>query len=161
MASAPPPPTKHDVEVNWEDQQRICAFGRLTNRSHELRAMIASKEVCIYSYIIFSYWLILNLVDFSLSLFPTKHKKKRLEDAEEAESEIVLADEDDPCELVLGECFVEMEHSEAEETLNEMISREKDAIGKHKEELNTIESAMKDLKAKLYGKFGTSINLEE
>lgn len=55
MASAPPPPTKHDVEVNWEDQQRICAFGRLTNRSHELRAMIASKEVCIYSYIIFSY----------------------------------------------------------------------------------------------------------
>jgi prefoldin subunit 4 len=101
---------------------------------------------------------------FSLSLsFPHNetHKKKRLEDAEEAESEIVLADEDDPCELVLGECFVEMEHSEAEETLNEMISREKDAIGKHKEELNTIESAMKDLKAKLYGKFGTSINLEE
>jgi hypothetical protein len=49
MASAQPP-TKHDVEVNWEDQQRICAFGRLTNRSHELRAMIASKEVCIYSY---------------------------------------------------------------------------------------------------------------
>lgn len=101
---------------------------------------------------------------FSLSLsFPhkTPPKKKRLEDAEEAESEIVLADEDDPCELVLGECFVEMEHSEAEETLNEMISREKDAIGKHKEELNTIESAMKDLKAKLYGKFGTSINLEE
>ena len=50
MASSapPPPPTKHDVEVNWEDQQRICAFGRLTSRSHELRAMIASKEVCVY-----------------------------------------------------------------------------------------------------------------
>ena len=39
------PPTKHDVEVNWEDQQRICAFGRLNNRTHELRAMIASREV--------------------------------------------------------------------------------------------------------------------
>ena len=48
-SSAPPPPTKHDVEVNWEDQQRICAFGRLTSRSHELRAMIASKEVCVLS----------------------------------------------------------------------------------------------------------------
>ena len=99
-----------------------------------------------------------KMVDF-FSLFSPQ---KRLEDAEEAESELVLADdEDDPCELVLGECFVEMEHSKAEETLNEMISREKDAIGKHKEELNTIESATKDLKAKLYGKFGTSINLEE
>jgi len=99
-----------------------------------------------------------KMVDF-FSLFSPQ---KRLEDAEEAESELVLADdEDDPCELVLGECFVEMERSKAEETLNEMISREKDAIGKHKEELNTIESATKDLKAKLYGKFGTSINLEE
>ena len=155
-SSAPPPPTKHDVEVNWEDQQRICAFGRLTSRSHELRAMIASKEVCVLS----SFLCVLKWFDFFSLFSPTT--QKRLEDAEEAESEIVLADdEDDPCELVLGECFVEMERSKAEETLNEMISREKDAIGKHKEELNTIESATKDLKAKLYGKFGTSINLEE
>lgn len=35
----------HDIEVNWEDQQRICAFGRLNTRSHELSALLKLKQV--------------------------------------------------------------------------------------------------------------------
>ena len=62
----------------------------------------------------------------------------------------------------LAEHAREMEKAAQQQQMAAMeATREKDAIGKHKEELNTIESAMKDLKAKLYGKFGTSINLEE
>ncbi|CAL6328296.1 unnamed protein product [Bathycoccus prasinos] len=124
------PPTKHDVEVNWEDQQRICAFGRLNNRTHELRAMIASRE-------------------------------KQLEDTEEAESEITFADDDSKCDLVLGECFFETEKLKAEEMLQTKIENETKSIEENKEELTSVERAMEQLKGHLYGKFGSSINLEE
>ena len=38
----------HDVEVTWEDQQKICAFGRLTGKAHELQSLVSAKEVIIH-----------------------------------------------------------------------------------------------------------------
>tara|TARA_B100001142_G_scaffold143652_1_gene144777 strand:- start:306 stop:770 length:465 start_codon:yes stop_codon:yes gene_type:complete len=143
------PPQKHDVEVNWEDQQRICAFGRLNNRVHELRAMIASREVQTHFFSPHSN------VDFSLP------KQKQLEDTEEAESEITFADDDTNCDLVVGECFFETEKVKAEEMLQTKVTSERKSIEENKEELTSVERAMEQLKGHLYGKFGSSINLEE
>jgi len=33
-----------DVDVTWEDQQRICAFSRMNARMHEINAEIKAKE---------------------------------------------------------------------------------------------------------------------
>ena len=43
------PATNDDVEVTWEDQQKICAFGRLTGKAHELQSLVSAKEVHIES----------------------------------------------------------------------------------------------------------------
>ena len=45
----PATPKAHDVEVTWEDQQKICAFGRLTGKAHELQSLVSAKEVHIES----------------------------------------------------------------------------------------------------------------
>ena len=37
--------THDDVEVTWEDQQKICAFGRLSGKAHELQSLVSAKEV--------------------------------------------------------------------------------------------------------------------
>jgi prefoldin subunit 4 len=93
-------------------------------------------------------------VDFSL-------KQKQLEDTEDAESEITFADDDSKCDLVLGECFFETEKSKAEEMLRTKSTSERKSIEENKEELTSVERAMEQLKGHLYGKFGSSINLEE
>jgi hypothetical protein len=74
-----------------------------------------------------------------------------LEDTEEAESEITFADDDSKCDLVL----------KAEEMLQTKIENETKSIEENKEELTSVERAMEQLKGHLYGKFGSSINLEE
>ena len=50
MSSQRGPATTHDdVEVTWEDQQKICAFGRLSGKAHELQSLVSAKEVHIES----------------------------------------------------------------------------------------------------------------
>ena len=51
-----PATTTHDddVEVTWEDQQKICAFGRLSGKAHELQSLVSAKEV-YYSVVSVSY----------------------------------------------------------------------------------------------------------
>merc|ERR1719409_1951328 len=41
---ATPPQAHDDVEVTWEDQQKICAFGRLSGKAHELQSLVSAKE---------------------------------------------------------------------------------------------------------------------
>ena len=84
-----------------------------------------------------------------------------MEDTEEAESEITFADDDTKCDLVVGECFFETEKLKAEEMLQTKIENETKSIEENKEELTSVERAMEQLKGHLYGKFGSSINLEE
>mgnify|MGYP001167452996 CR=1 FL=1 len=86
--------------------------------------------------------------------------QKHLEDTEEAEAELMLADENS-CELVIGECFCEIENENCEEKLGEIISKQKGEIEKYRKELKTVSEAMDELKKVLYEKFGQSINLEE
>ena len=84
-----------------------------------------------------------------------------MEDTEEAESEITFADDDTNCDLVVGECFFETEKVKAEEMLQTKVTSERKSIEENKEELTSVARAMEQLKGHLYGKFGSSINLEE
>ena len=36
--------TDDDVEVRWEDQQKICTFGRLNTRMHDIEEDIKEKR---------------------------------------------------------------------------------------------------------------------
>jgi len=84
-----------------------------------------------------------------------------LEDTEEAESEMTFADDDAKCDLVVGECFFETEKLKAEEMLQTKVTSERKSIEDNKEESTRVATAMEQLKGHLYGKFGSSINLEE
>ena len=115
----------HDVEVTWEDQQKICAFGRLTGKAHGLQSLVSAKEVIIHLLVLLFVFANCSRFDFpkllSLRLIITfdsrltsnnnndqtttkkrrpkqqqqQQQQKRLEDAEEAEGEIAFLDESD------------------------------------------------------------------
>mmetsp|Transcript_9732 Transcript_9732/g.24197 ORF Transcript_9732/g.24197 Transcript_9732/m.24197 type:complete len:125 (-) Transcript_9732:329-703(-) len=87
-------------------------------------------------------------------------KKKILEDLEDASNELMLSDEDN-IRYVIGECFVHMEKDAAEEKLTGLTDSANGEVKALSSEVDSIKDKMKDLKTKLYSKFGSSINLEE
>mmetsp|Transcript_47713 Transcript_47713/g.121747 ORF Transcript_47713/g.121747 Transcript_47713/m.121747 type:complete len:118 (-) Transcript_47713:170-523(-) len=87
-------------------------------------------------------------------------KKKAAEDLEDAGNELMLADESEALYLV-GECFLHFTNDEAEERVNAAVAVNTDELARLEDELGKVTSEMKALKSQLYGKFGSSINLEE
>jgi len=135
-----------DTEVRKEDQDHINEFGALNARLHENRA---EKDVMT----------------------------KRLEELDDASAELMMCgggddDEDDEfmgggggggggVSLLLGDAFIQVSENEA----TEYCETEVDKIQKVVDGLNTetteITERQKELKKRLYGRFGASINLEE
>jgi len=119
-----------EVEVTWEDQKNINAFGRLNGHMHEIEDEIVKK-------------------------------KEELLNLEEASNELILLDDDEPVRFKMGEIFVEVPKEEAEQMIERattQASEEVDALG---EKVTSIKKTLAELKVKLYGKFGSAINLEE
>ncbi|GFH30105.1 prefoldin subunit 4, partial [Haematococcus lacustris] len=87
-----------------------------------------------------------------------KAKKKILEDLEDASNELMLSDEEQ-IRYVVGECFVHLDKEVAEARLQGMADAVKDEVQQLVGEVDGTQAKMKELKALLYGKFGTSINL--
>jgi len=90
-----------------------------------------------------------------------KAKSSEHELLDDAANEIILADDEDPVRFAFGECYYEVTKDQAEELLEtkkEKIAGEMAAL---EEELGTVRGTLADLKAKLYGRFGKNINLEE
>ncbi|XP_065674965.1 prefoldin subunit 4 isoform X2 [Hydra vulgaris] len=86
--------------------------------------------------------------------------KKQLQNYEDAGDEIMLND-DESVSVYIGETFFKMSKDEAQAFIDEgkeSIEKELKILAK-KAEAHTME--LKDLKIKLYAKFGTNINLEE
>ena len=135
-----------DTEVRKEDQDHINEFGALNARLQENRA---EKDVMT----------------------------KRLEELDDASAELMMCgggddDEDDEfmgggggggggVSLLLGDAFIQVSENEA----TEYCETEVDKIQKVVDGLNTetteITERQKELKKRLYGRFGASINLEE
>ena len=80
---------------------------------------------------------------------------------EDASNELMLADdEEEPARIRIGECFFSMSGDDAQ-TMLERLQEEKTAAKKAQEDLIAqTDKRMAELKAQLYAKFGTTINLE-
>ena len=65
------------------------------------------------------------------------------------------------CRYAFGECYYEVTKDQAEELLDKKKDEAAEEIAKLEEEMSNTKSTLSDLKAKLYGRFGKSINLEE
>jgi len=120
-----------DVEVRREDQLQINEFGRLNAKLHEKRE------------------------DSALL-------KKQIEELEDATTELAMSEDEDCVKLMLGgESFLDV----SEEYATEYTERQQEKLQSELDELestiDTITKRQKELKALLYARFGTDINLEE
>lgn len=86
-----------------------------------------------------------------------KAKQKNLEDITDATDEVYISD---TIQFVFGEAFVAVESNEAEELLTAKKEKEEADLDELKKEFDALEESMKQLKAKLYAKFGSQIYLE-
>ena len=90
-----------------------------------------------------------------------KAKLSQYELLDDASNEIILADDDEMIRYAFGETYLELSKDQADEMLEkqkEQVEAEMDEI---KLELKKTQETLADLKAKLYGRFGKNINLEE
>jgi len=87
-------------------------------------------------------------------------KKQEREALEDLSTELELADEDEPVMYKVGETFVHIPLSEAQERLQQDQEALQKDMSDLKERVDECESTMKELKVILYGKFGKAINLD-
>eukprot|EP01126_Amoeba_proteus_P031328 TRINITY_DN3076_c0_g1_i4.p1 TRINITY_DN3076_c0_g1~~TRINITY_DN3076_c0_g1_i4.p1 ORF type:complete len:109 (-),score=26.98 TRINITY_DN3076_c0_g1_i4:114-440(-) len=89
-----------------------------------------------------------------------KQKQVELEDLQEAESEVLLI-EDDNVKFLIGECFVSVTSEVAGDYISQKTQILIQEVDKYKEEIASCNKTLAELKIKLYTKFKNSINLEE
>ncbi|KAK2076033.1 hypothetical protein QBZ16_001369 [Prototheca wickerhamii] len=82
------------------------------------------------------------------------------EDFEEAENELMLADEEQVPYFV-GECFFHLDKEQAEERLQQATEKGAAQVEALQKERAHIQASRDELKTVLYGRFGSNINLEE
>ncbi|KAI1621138.1 prefoldin subunit 4 [Exophiala viscosa] len=87
-------------------------------------------------------------------------KQKDKEDLEELSTELELADEDDLVPYKIGDSFMHVPLSEAQELLASATTDLESEVSTLEEELSTIKEEIDGLKAHLYARFGRGINLE-
>ena len=63
--------------------------------------------------------------------------------------------------LFIGEALIDVDEDTATKYYEGLVEEKGDDLEKKKDQLEEIESDMKDLKSYLYARFGNSINLEE
>ena len=63
--------------------------------------------------------------------------------------------------LFIGEALIDVDEDTATKYYEGLVEEKGDDLDKKKDQLEEIESDMKDLKSYLYARFGNSINLEE
>ncbi|KFM75458.1 Prefoldin subunit 4, partial [Stegodyphus mimosarum] len=89
-----------------------------------------------------------------------KSKENEQQALEDAESELLLAVEQEKIPFRVGDIFTYVSTDEAQQ----MIEAKKDEIAKEinllRDQRESIKQVMSDLKVQLYAKFGSNINLE-
>ena len=63
--------------------------------------------------------------------------------------------------LFMGECFIDVTEDEATAKHEVLADEKREEVDRLSDQIDSIESEMKDLKSYLYARFGKSINLEE
>lgn len=75
--------------------------------------------------------------------------------------ELELADEDEPVRYKIGDAFVHMPLDKALERITSDSEKVSADVEELKSQMDNVQDQMTELKKALYGKFGTSINLEK
>jgi prefoldin subunit 4 len=141
-----------DIEVGWEDQNKINKFSNLNVRMSELEERVVHLKRAI----------------------------EEIQDAEN-ELELVLSDDELEDEfadvaleekkngrkafnvgvpLLIGDCFVNFDLEGAKERLSQMKAKKNNDMDALKKEMSSIDKEMGELKSSLYKRFGNSIQLE-
>ena len=86
--------------------------------------------------------------------------KKRLEKLDDACTELMMGGGDD-VHLLLGDAFIVATEDDATKYCEEQVEELQVVVDGLEEEQGEIKGRQKELKVALYGRFGSSINLEE
>ncbi|XP_046968793.1 probable prefoldin subunit 4 [Vanessa cardui] len=89
-----------------------------------------------------------------------KVKQNDMKNLEEAVEELSLADESDKIPYLVGEVFICQSLKNTLKSLDENKRRKQNEISELEAKCEELKSLMGELKAHLYGKFGSHINLE-
>ncbi|XP_042265229.1 prefoldin subunit 4 isoform X1 [Thunnus maccoyii] len=125
------PVAVEDVNVTFEDQQKINKFARNTSRMTELKNEIEAK------------------------------KKKSLQNLQDASDDLMMFDDDSlliPYQI--GDIFISHTQEETQEMLEAAKEKLEQEVKGLEERVSAIQQVLGDLKVQLYAKFGNNINLE-
>jgi prefoldin subunit 4 len=121
-----------EIHVEYADQQNINKFARNNARVTELKEELEGKRKELTS----------------------------LSDAREALEELSILSDVPAAPLLVGETFLIESTDDILSSLDVRKSKIEKEIEDIQQRVQTIQSVLSDLKVKLYGKFGKSINLE-
>ncbi|XP_068589807.1 prefoldin subunit 4 [Cebidichthys violaceus] len=124
------PVAVEDVNVTFEDQQKINKFARNTSRMTELKNEIEAKKKSVQ-----------NLQDASDDL-------------------MMLDDDALLIPYQIGDVFVSHTQEETQEMLEAAKETLEQEVKDLEERVSAIQQVLGDLKVQLYAKFGNNINLE-
>ncbi|XP_030625173.1 prefoldin subunit 4 isoform X1 [Chanos chanos] len=119
-----------DVNVTFEDQQKINKFARNTNRMTELKDEIEAK----------------------------KKSLQNLEDA--SDDLMMFEDDSLLVPYQIGDVFISHTQEETQEMLDAAKTALQEEIKELEGRVSAIQEVLGDLKVQLYAKFGNNINLE-
>jgi len=121
-----------EVHVEYADQQNINKFARNNAKLTELKEEVEAKRKELTS----------------------------LSDAREALDELAILADISTAPLLVGETFLVEPTDDILSALDVRKGKIEKEIEEIQQRMQTIQSLLSDLKVKLYGKFGKSINLE-
>ncbi|XP_058143233.1 prefoldin subunit 4 isoform X1 [Dasypus novemcinctus] len=130
LATSSGPPAAEDVNVTFEDQQKINKFARNTSRITELKEEIEVK----------------------------KKQLQNLEDA--CDDILLAEDDCLMIPYQIGDVFISHSQEETQEMLEEAKKNLQEEIDALESRVESIQRVLADLKVQLYAKFGSNINLE-
>merc|ERR1711907_433388 len=90
-----------------------------------------------------------------------KSIKDKLSNYEDAQTEMMLMDDEDKVKFAVGDTYSCLDADSANEKLEEEIEELQKLLEKQEADMALVEETMGELKTQLYAKFGKSINLEE
>ena len=93
-------------------------------------------------------------------LLTIENRKQEYEYLQDLETELELLD-DELIKYKIGDCFVSLSVEKVQERLEQDTLKIKTALDRDDDEILELKEEMAKLKAVLYGKFGSSINLEK
>lgn len=90
-----------------------------------------------------------------------KQTQELINNVQDAANELLLADDDTEVKYQMGEVYVDISKDEADAIIQKEEEKFNSQLQKIANEIEEIKKILAELKVKLYGKFGSSINLEE